>query len=132
MFNLGTWTKSVRNLKEYKMKYFKLEEFDDAAGTGKNMKKDFLIKLEEARKIADIPFVITSGWRSRETNKRVGGVKNSSHLAGVAADIKCINSKDRAIIVGSLIKAGFTRLGIANSFIHVDSDITKNDSIWLY
>ena len=131
MFDLGTWTKSLNKL-EFKMKYFKLEEFDDAPGTGKNMKKDFLIKLEEARKIANIPFVITSGWRSKETNERVGGVKDSSHLAGVAADIRCVNSKDRAIIVGSLIKAGFTRLGIANSFIHVDSDITKNDAIWLY
>jgi len=114
------------------MNYFKLEEFDDAPGTGKNMKKDFLLKLDKARELANIPFIINSGWRSRETNERVGGKPNSSHLAGVAADIKCLNSSSREVIIRSCILAGFTRIGIAKNFIHVDSDITKDSAIWLY
>ncbi len=114
------------------LKYFKLSEFDDAPGTGKNMKKDFLTKLDKARAIADVPFKITSGYRSKETNKRAGGVSTSSHLKGLAADISCKDSSTRQKIVSALIQAGFTRIGIADTFIHCDTDKDKNDAIWLY
>ena len=131
--NLDIWKKSVKKLEEeMALKYFKLSEFDDAPGTGKNMKKDFLTKLDKARAIADVPFKITSGYRSKETNKRVGGVSTSSHLKGLAADISCKDSSTRQKIVNALIQAGFTRIGIAYTFIHCDTDKDKNDAIWLY
>jgi len=131
--NLDIWKKSVKKLEEQMaLKYFKLSEFDDAPGTGKNMKKDFLTKLDKARAIADVPFKITSGYRSKETNKRVGGVSTSSHLKGLAADISCKDSSTRQKIVNALIQAGFTRIGIADTFIHCDTDKDKQDAIWLY
>ena len=131
--NLDIWKKSVKKLEEQMaLKYFKLSEFDDAPGTGKNMKKDFLTKLDKARAIADVPFKITSGYRSKETNKRVGGVSTSSHLKGLAADISCKDSSTRQKIVNALIQAGFTRIGIADTFIHCDTDKDKQEAIWLY
>ena len=131
--NLDIWKKSVKKVEEeMALKYFKLSEFDDAPGTGKNMKKDFLTKLDKARAIADVPFNITSGYRSKETNKRVGGVSTSSHLKGLAADISCKDSSTRQKIVNALIQAGFTRIGIADTFIHCDTDKDKQDAIWLY
>lgn len=131
--NLDIWKKSVKKVEEQMaLKYFKLSEFDDAPGTGKNMKKQFLTKLDKARAIADVPFKITSGYRSKETNKRVGGVSTSSHLKGLAADISCKDSSTRQKIISGLIKAGFTRIGIADTFIHCDTDKDKNDAIWLY
>ena len=131
--NLDIWKKSVKKLEEeMALKYFRLSEFDDAPGTGKNMKKDFLKKLDKARAIADVPFKITSGYRSKETNKRVGGVSTSSHLKGLAADISCKDSSTRQKIVSALIQAGFTRIGIADTFIHCDTDKDKQDAIWLY
>jgi uncharacterized protein YcbK (DUF882 family) len=131
--NLDIWKKSVKKLEEeMALKYFKLSEFDDAPGTGKNMKKDFLTKLDKARGIADVPFKITSGYRSKETNKRAGGVSTSSHLKGLAADISCKDSSTRQKILNALIQAGFTRIGIADTFIHCDTDKDKNDAIWLY
>jgi len=131
--NLDIWKKSVKKLEEeMALKYFNLSEFDDAPGTGKNMKKDFLKKLDKARAIADVPFKITSGYRSKETNKRVKGVSTSSHLKGLAADISCKDSSTRQKIVNALIQAGFTRIGIADTFIHCDTDKDKNDAIWLY
>ena len=131
--NLDIWKKSVKKLEEeMALKYFKLSEFDDAPGTGKNMKKEFLTKLDKARAIADVPFKITSGYRSKETNKRVGGVSTSSHLKGLAADISCKDSSTRQKIVNALIQAGFTRIGIADTFIHCDTDKDKQDAIWLY
>ena len=131
--NLDIWKKSVKKVEEQMaLKYFKLSEFDDAPGTGKNMKKEFLTKLDKARAIADVPFKITSGYRSKETNKRVKGVSTSSHLKGLAADISCKDSSTRQKIISGLIKAGFTRIGIADTFIHCDTDKDKNDAIWLY
>ena len=131
--NLDIWKKSVKKVEEQMaLKYFKLSEFDDAPGTGKNMKKQFLTKLDKARAIADVPFKITSGYRSKETNKRVKGVSTSSHLKGLAADISCKDSSTRQKIVSALIQAGFTRIGIADTFIHCDTDKDKNDAIWLY
>ena len=127
------WKKSIENIeKEMALKYFKLSEFDDAPGTGKNMKKDFLKKLDKARELSGCSYVISSGFRSKETNKRVGGVPNSSHLKGCAADIVCKDSGTRQKIVNGLIQAGFTRIGIADTFIHCDTDKDKTDAIWLY
>ena len=129
------WKKSVENIeKEMALKYFKLSEFDDAPGTGKNMKRDFLKKLDKARELSGCSYVISSGFRSEETNKRVGGVPNSSHLKGCAADIVCKDSGTRQKIISGLIKAGFTRIGISKkgNFIHCDTDKDKTDAIWLY
>ena len=36
---------------------------------------------------------ITSGYRSPELNKAVGGVKNSAHVEGYAADLQPVNGK---------------------------------------
>ncbi len=138
--NLDIWKKSVKKVEEQMaLKYFKLSEFDDAPGTGKNMKKEFLTKLDKARAIADVPFKITSGYRSKETNDRLikQGYKaspNSSHLKGCAADIVCKDSATRQKIISGLIQAGFTRIGISKkgNFIHCDTDKDKQDAIWIY
>jgi len=114
---------------------FTLDEFDspDKIGSGNNMQEDFLKKLDKAREIADIPFIITSGFRTQEHNKKVGGVDSSSHTKGWAADISCRESRNRFIIVKALIEAGFTRIGVARTFIHVDSDPDKAPKvIWKY
>ena len=114
---------------------FKSYEFDspDLKGSGQFMDETFLSMLDEARTEAKIPFKINSGYRTTEHNKVVGGVKSSSHLKGVAADIKCTDSRSRFIILNALIQAGFTRIGIANTFIHVDCDIDKPQMVsWVY
>ena len=43
--------------------------------------------LEPARMIVG-PIIINSGYRNAEVNRKVGGVKNSQHLLGQAADIR--------------------------------------------
>lgn len=91
----------------------------------------FLLKLQQAREIANAPFHINSGWRCEKHNKEVGGVENSSHLNGTAADIKVSGPRSRWRIVSSLIHAGFTRIGIKETFIHVDSDSKIFGMIWL-
>lgn len=117
------------------MKYFNIDEFDspDEPGSGQYMDDDFLEMLDRARDFAGVPFVINSGYRTKAHNTKVGGTKNSAHLDGFAADIRCNASRERMYIVGALLEAGFNRIGIGNGFIHVDNDPTKpEDVIWTY
>ena len=97
-----------------------------------NMNADFLNKLDEAREYAGIPFVINSAYRS-PTHPL--SIKNptSSHIKGLAVDIRCNTSRNRFIILDALIAVGFNRIGIADTFIHVDLDLSKSDNvIWTY
>jgi len=116
-------------------KYFKLSEFDspDLKGSGSKMKKSTLTKLVETRKKSGIPFVITSGYRTKSHNKRVGGVNSSSHTRGYAVDIRCKTSKDRFKVIKYALECGFNRIGISGNFIHLDDDPTKTSNvIWVY
>jgi zinc D-Ala-D-Ala carboxypeptidase len=123
-----------------KMRNFNLKDFDspDLSGSGLNMDKDFLSMLDNARDIAKTPFRITSGYRTKEHNiaiyKKLGKKPiKSSHLKGVACDIACNDSRARFLIINALLEAGFTRIGIASNFIHVDSDCEKSQNvIWTY
>ena len=122
------------------MKYFKLSEFDspDMVGSGEAMDREFLSRLDQARSLADTPFKITSGYRTQEYNEGLlaRGYKasaKSSHLLGHAADIACTNSSQRHKIIKALLKVGFNRIGIADTFIHVDNDPNKPANvIWTY
>ena len=105
-------------------KYFKKIE--------KNMDVDFLAKLDEAREFAGIPFVINSAYRSPTHPE---SIKNptSSHIKGLAVDIKAKDSTTRFKVIEALVSVGFTRLGIADTFIHVDWDFDKTQQvIWTY
>lgn len=122
------------------MKYFTYREFDspDLPGSGENMDARFLSMLGEARELAGLPFVITSGYRTKKHHEAIYeklGKKptRSAHLTGNAADIKVSSSGDRFTILKSLILAGFKRIGIADNFIHVDnSNFHTQNLIWKY
>ncbi len=117
------------------MKYFKSREFDspDAPGSGIKMKKSTLAMLDKAREIANVPFVINSGYRTIAYNNTLKhSVSNSAHTKGMAADIR-YEKKNFNTIINALIAAGFTRIGIAYTFIHADNDLSKpNPAVWTY
>ena len=117
----------------YNPKYFKMSEFECKCGCGENrMNEDFIRTLDLARKKADIPFVINSGYRCNSHNEDVGS-NSLNHVKGVAVDIRCINSYKRFKIIKSLLSAGFTRIGVHKDFIHVDNNYTNEpEVIWLY
>ena len=97
-----------------------------------NMNNNLLFVLDEAREFAGIPFVINSAYRSPTHPE---SIKNptSSHIKGLAVDIKATDSTTRFKIIEALISVGFTRIGIADTFIHVDLDFDKTqDVIWTY
>ena len=109
-----------------------LKMLDDARGIIEN-------EFNKANPNEKIVFVINSGYRSDSRNKEVGGVTNSAHRnkgdGSKAVDIKWSNyNKDqKQAIREALERVGFTRFGIANSFIHVDNDLTlPNPAVWTY
>lgn len=84
-----------------KFKYFSLSEFLNSA-TAKRLGIDNTPTFEvvdNLNKLADYldiirekvgkPILISSGFRCPELNKAVGGVSNSQHQKGLAADLIC-------------------------------------------
>ena len=106
---------------------FSRREFDHG---GPEMVLSFMRRLQQARDISkelcqeigvpEIVFSINSGSRDEERNRQVGGTPDSTHLYGCACDIRALTSREKFVIVKSLILAGFTRIFIYSNFIHVD------------
>lgn len=94
------------------------------------MDSSFLTRLNKARRIAGLPFILNSAYRSPDYDMQKGRTGNSYHCKGRAVDIKCLDSSSRAVIVSALLSAGFRGIGIANTFIHVDDRQVK--CMWLY
>jgi len=99
-----------------KFKYFKGSEI-----VGLNEK---LVRiLDNAREIAGVPFLITSGFRTIEQNKKAGGKANSSHLRGLAVDLACTDNKRRTrMLCGILGQTEGVFLEVARKHLHIDID----------
>lgn len=116
-------------------RFFRRAEFDspDVLGSGANMRQEFMLMLELAREISKVPYHINSGYRTEAHNAKVGGANESAHTKGWAADIRAADSRTRCQVLCGLVKAGFTRIGIAKTFIHADCDPTLPAGVaWLY
>jgi len=116
-----------------------LSKFDspDIPGSGQCMDKDFIKMLQVIEKQTGYPIFdwINSGARSTAWNSKVGGVPQSSHKIPVckAADIKTANQTIRDNIVAAAKKAGIKRIGIGNTFVHLDNDASKSQYVaWGY
>lgn len=60
------------------------------------------------------PIVVSSGYRCPKLNAAIGGVKNSQHLQGQAADIKASNPKDNGKLhacIKKLVQSGQIKVG---------------------
>jgi len=89
----------------------------------------FYLRINRARNISGVPYIINSGCRCTEHNEAVGGVATSSHLIGCAADIKASDSHTWFMLLYGLIMAGFSRIHIDYNFVHVDSDRNKAQEV---
>lgn len=114
------------------MRYFNRSDFDCQVTGNNEMSDDFLKKLDDLRHECGFPFIITSGYRDPishpiEAKKKIPG----THSRGIAADIKIRSGAEGYIIVQNALKAGFTGIGVAKTFIHVDTRDTM-PVIWCY
>lgn len=108
-----------------KIKYFKKSEFTCKCGCKINNINLKLVKiLDQIRKHFGKPVYITSGTRCTKHNKEVGGVPNSRHLQGKAADLY-VSGVDGSKLLDytkklvSQKKLRYTYL-IAGDAVHVD------------
>lgn len=70
--------------------------------------------LQPIRDAYGQPIIVTSGYRCPALNAAVGGVKNSQHVLGQAADIKAVNPKANGILfnfIRDLVKSGKLKVG---------------------
>ena len=75
--------------------------------------------LEPARFIVG-PIIITSGFRCEAVNRKVGGVRNSQHLVGQAADIRPLNPQQFQRLVDFLKECEHTdQLLTGPGWLHV-------------
>ena len=118
------------------MRYFQPSEFackcGRCGGGADRMVSDLLDRLDEARAMAGIPYVISSGNRCPAHNKVVGGVADSAHTRGYAADIRCTDSHTRFAVLRAVLDAGFRRVELAPTWIHVDCDPDKARDVAFY
>jgi len=116
----------------------------DRCGHISNFEFDCIDKLQKARDWLDMPIYVTSGCRCEHNNRIGGGKKDSSHLClrtkkACGIDVKLtrenrpMTSHERFLLVSALLEAGFTRIGIHDTFIHGDTSRTKPQRVmWLY
>jgi zinc D-Ala-D-Ala carboxypeptidase len=113
------------------LQYFVLKEFDCKETGNNEMCPLFLEKLEALRAACGFAFIITSGYRdpshSIEAKKTVPG----THAKGIAADIYIGSGAEGYSIVKEAMKLGFAGIGVAKTFIHVDTRTTK-PVMWCY
>lgn len=116
-----------------------LSVFDspDLPGSGQCMDKDLIRMLQKLEWKTGLPIFswINSGARSAYWNTKVGGVDNSAHKIPVckAADIKTPSIAIRNRIIKAAKEVGFTRIGIASTFVHLDNDTSKPQYVaWGY
>ena len=115
--------------------YFELEDFD-CQETGENkMSVEFIHKLDQLREACGFPFIITSGFRSKDHSIEKRKEKVGTHGQGIAADIKISSAQQRYTIVKEAIKMGFGGIGIHSVFVHIDNRSRSGDKppvMWLY
>ena len=84
-----------------------------------NLTYGSLMLLEPARAIVG-PIIINSGFRNEAVNRKVGGVKNSQHLLGQAADIRPKDPAQFQRLVDFLKAHDFTdQLLTASTWLHI-------------
>jgi len=120
------------------LNYFDISEFDQPGlpGSGQEfMNPNLLMILDNMRHRAEIPFKITSGYRSQEYNDKLkNSSKNSSHIKGLAVDIAATDSSSRFKIIEAALFLGIQRIGVGSTFIHIDIDDKDKPAkvCWIY
>lgn len=113
------------------MKYGYFEDSELASKDGKpspygpmNVQKPLLELLNSLRAAYGKPLVVNSAYRSPEHNKAVGGVPNSYHTQGLAADIRPTEAnKDDLRVLRDICNRLNAEggVGLYDTFVHVDA-----------
>lgn len=93
---------------------------------------DILNQLVQLSKLVGSPLYFTSTFRTPLQNRVCGGSPTSSHLKGLAFDIKCTTSLYRYKLIQSIHLLDIKRYGVYKNFIHIDFDSSKTQNVVWY
>ena len=87
-----------------------------------NLQKLCVLVLQPLRDAIGRPVYINSGYRSKRLNARVGGVPNSYHLRGLAADIHVDNDEHAKVLFDILKQNKYVDLVLKEArWLHVQT-----------
>lgn len=120
-------------------KYFSDLEFKRCvpACSINDMNPEVLRFLDTMRIVLGFPIVINSAYRTKEFELSKGRSGTSSHCKGLAVDIRCTSPFKRNkileyLFVNRSLLGTHIRIGIASTYLHVDFDKSKVESVWVY
>lgn len=109
-------------------KNFNLKEFECPCCNRVMISNLMIIKLERLKiLIGNKPIKITSGYRCKNQNSIVGGVKHSYHKYGLACDV-VVEGVTPEFLKEYAIRAEFLGIGTYRDFTHLD--IRDKKYIW--
>ncbi len=94
------------------------------------LSEKILQKLQLVQLYSELNLKVTSGFRSAEKDRAVGGTGHGSHTRGMAVDILCTNGTNAFKILNACIKAGLTRFGYEPQHFHIDCDASLAQSVF--
>lgn len=124
-------------------KYFDLEEFlvsetaarlniSNVPVSGIHLKLERLAEtMDEVRELLGHPVIITSGYRSFELNKAVGGAPHSDHIKGLACDFICPRFGPPAVVCAAIRDSQIQFRQLINEFnkwTHIAIPLSIEDS----
>jgi hypothetical protein len=112
---------------------FTKAEFDCKHSGRNEMKHEFMEALQKVR-VELGPMRITSGFRHSTHPIEAKKMRPGEHTFGMCCDVACNNGADRFRLVTIALKHGFTRIGIAKTFVHIGLGAPglPNNVIWEY
>lgn len=115
--------KEAKITNHFKVKEFACKDGSPVIFVDKNM----VTWLEMLRKTIGKPVIITSGYRTPEHNKKVGGAKYSYHMRGCAADIKVegMTPKEVAEALNKIAPSYSFGIIVESSWVHFDTRTKK-------
>lgn len=108
--------------------------FSEAEVAKWKLKPELFTLLDDLRGKCGFPFIINSGLRTKAENDALqGSVSESAHLSGLAVDLSITDSLKRFKLIEVALKNGIKRIGVGKTFVHIDLDTTKPQSVvWHY
>lgn len=110
--------------------FFKEDELACPCCGACKMDGELMARLIKFRVAWAKPMYVTSGFRCMAHNAKIGSEPTSKHVTGQAVDVSVIGS-ERYAFIRLAFKMGFNGIGIAKTFIHLDSR-EKPAACWLY
>ncbi len=102
---------------------FQVKEFACKDGSDKILiDNELVLVLQKVRDYFGKPVTINSAYRNASYNRKIGGVSNSQHTMGTAADVVISGVKAEEVAkYAEYIMGNKGGIGLYNGFVHVDT-----------